>query len=390
MPSLAAHATHTQECSVFSHYVGANFSGLWACYARRMDLNWLDFILRPAQPHPHFLQSAVRTLSILHLSQTENPSLITQSMSAYGETLASLRRAAGRLPFSDEMFAATILVALYEMKNMSFQASWVTTTNSIANVMQSTNNPSRTYASGFGRTLFLTIRPFLIRTALSRGQACFLERAEWISVVETMVHSENHNSRGSLFGATIEKAFIEIVKIPGLAARTYALHAASEDSVLTASTIQCQSRLVDIERDMRNTSLAVSGAETDTPTTKHHLGPIPLQSANSIIQHAIDGIQSALTLLGTLLQQQSAHRLARQHHLGLASAPECRVILTPAYSTVEEFYEDLGATYDALPSIGWPDFCSLTMGMVPSRDGIVFPWQCRHVMHTDYACMESH
>ncbi|KAL2822018.1 hypothetical protein BJX63DRAFT_180392 [Aspergillus granulosus] len=195
MPSLATHATHTQECAIFSRYVGANSSGQWACYAHRMDLNWLDFILHPTQPHPPFLLSAVHALSILHLSQTENPNLVTQSMYAYGDTLASLRRGASCLPLSDGILAAAILVVLYEMKNMSFQASWVTTMNSIANVMQCTRNPSATYASGFGRTLFLTIRPFLIRAALSCGQACFLERVEWISVVQMMVRSENCSGR---------------------------------------------------------------------------------------------------------------------------------------------------------------------------------------------------
>ena len=241
--------------------------------------------------------------------------------------------------------------------------------------MQATGNPSATYASGFGRTLFVIVRPPLLRAALACGHACFLERAEWISAVPCMVRLDGCNGRGSVFGTWKENAYIEVVKVPGLADRTYALNLESEDTGLTDATMQCRGRLAGIQREMERISTALSGCEADTPAAKHYLGPIPFHSALTIILSTLDGIQATLTLLERLLRHQSAHHLARQHYLGLT--PEGRVVIFPDYRTREEFCADLRAAYVALPDIGWLDYCSLTMGMVPSRDVFVFPWQYR-------------
>lgn len=122
MPSLATQSIRTQELGIFSRYVEADYSGLWACYAPRMDPNWLDFVMHPAQPPPTFLQLAVRALAILHLGQTENPRLVAESMDAYADALASQITATRCLPIlsdkclADQALASALMLAVYEIK----------------------------------------------------------------------------------------------------------------------------------------------------------------------------------------------------------------------------------------------------------------------------------
>ncbi|KAE8133566.1 hypothetical protein BDV38DRAFT_286747 [Aspergillus pseudotamarii] len=367
MSNLVTQSTRIQELDMFSRCVEGNFSKLRACYRPLVDLGWVEFTLRPARPPPAFLHSAVRALAALHLGQTEHKRLITESINMYNDALASMRRAVSCLPMSDEILAGGILLALYEMKIS--QGSWASLTNCIANIMQSPSVPAATYISGFSRTLLLTFRPFLIRASLSLGQACFLERDEWISVAQSIRSSENP----SVFREANENAFIEVVKVPGLAARTYSLYLRPEDIGLMDGTIRCQDRLRDIESEIRNILSVLHGSKPDARTMKHYLGSIPFQSANNIVQRALDGIQSTLTLLENLLQHQLACRVARQPYTGIA--PSRGVVITPTYGTIEAFYIELQATYDVLPDVGWLDVCALSMGVVPIRDVSVFPWK---------------
>ncbi|KAE8365022.1 hypothetical protein BDV27DRAFT_157320 [Aspergillus caelatus] len=367
MPNLATQSTRIQELEIFSRCVEGNFSKLRACYRPLVNLGWVEFTLHPARPPPAFLQSARRALATLHLGQTGDKQLITKSIDMYTYALTSMRRAVSCLPVSDEILAGGILLALYEMKIS--QGSWAALTNSIAEIMQSPSVPAAAYKSGFSRTLLLTFRPFLIRASLSLGQACFLERDEWISVVQSIGSSENP----SIFREANENAFIEVVKVPGLAARTYSLYLMSEDIGLMGETIRCRDRLRDIQSEIRNILGVLHGSKPDARTMKHYLGSIPSQFAKNIVQGALDGIQSTLTLLENLLQHQSAYRFARQPYTGIP--PSAGVIITPIYSTIEEFYVELKATYDVLPDVGWLDVCALSMGVVPTRDVSVFPWK---------------
>ncbi|OGM41832.1 hypothetical protein ABOM_009648 [Aspergillus bombycis] len=377
MPNLATQSTRMQELDIFSRCVEGNFSTLRACYRPLVNLGWVEFALHSARPHPAFLQSAVRALAALHLGQTEYRLLIIQSLDMYNDALASMRRAVSCLPMSDEILAGGILLALYEMKNGLSQGSWISHTNSIAQIMQLPNVPAATYILGFSRTLFLTFRPFLIRASFSLGQPCFLERDEWISVVRAIIRSEHPHGHGSVFREAHENAFIEVVKVPGLAARTYSLYLTSEDMGLIDATIRCRNRLREIQSEIRTILGVLRGSKPDPGTMKRHLGSIPFQSAKNLVQGALDGIQSTLTLLENLLQHQLAHRLATQPCTGIA--PSTGVVITPTYSTIEEFYIELMATYDVLPDVGWLDVCALSMGVVPARDVPVFPWQCQVV-----------
>lgn len=372
MSNLATQSTRIQELDIFSRCVEGNFSKLRACYRPLVNLGWVEFTLRPARP-PAFLQSAVRALAALHLGQTEHKQLINESIRMYNDALASMRRAVSCRRVSDEILAGGILLALYDMKHELSQGSWVSHTNCIARIMQSPSVPATTYISGFSRTLFLTFRPFLIRASLSLGQACFLERDEWISVVQSIRNSGNPNEHGSVFREANESAFIEVVKVPGLAARTYSLCLTSEDIGLMDETIRCQNRLRDIQSEIRNILGVLHGLRPDNRTMEHYLGSIPFQSAKHIVQGALDGIHSTLTLLENLLHHQSAYYLAKQPYAGID--PSTRVVITPTYSTNEEFYVELKATYDVLPDVGWLDVCALSMGVVPVRDVSVFPWK---------------
>jgi hypothetical protein len=373
VPNLTIQSTHIQVKDIFAQCVRANFAGLQALYAPHVGLTWVMFTFYPARAHPEFLQSAIRALSTLHIGKTENQLLITESRYAYDDALTSLRKAINPSDLSNEIFAAAIILAMYEMINGSSQASWVSPTNNIGKMMPS----DMSFSSGFGRTLFLTFRPFLIRAALSHGQACSLDRDEWISMCQSMIHSENHSGRGSVFWELNENAFIELVKVPGLAARSYSLHLASKDMGLMDETVRCRNRLKEVQRRIEFIFEELQ-SETNIPTLKHYLGPIPFQLAKIIVQQALYGLQSALTFLEYLVQHQSAHHLSQRQYAGVASAT--RVVITPTYSTLKEFHAELRMSYDVLHDAGWLDVCALSMGVIPTRDVFVFPWQYQYVV----------
>ena len=233
--------------------------------------------------------------------------------------------------------------------------------DAIAAMMQ--RYPVTAFSSGFGRTLFLTFRPFLIRAAFANNQACFLEKEEWVTIVESTIRSDYDKGKGGILAELNERVINEVVKVPGLVARASSLHTGpnirsySESVTLLHAITQCKNRLRELQEQILCALEDLRGPIVDM---HRYLGPIPVLAANKFSQGCLEGVEWTLTLLDSL-EHQATHHFALQQPMAFGLADRDIIL------GVDTFSQASVVSYDVSPDIGWLDRCALSLGVIPSR-----------------------
>ncbi|RJE22588.1 hypothetical protein PHISCL_05056 [Aspergillus sclerotialis] len=310
--NLTTQAFDSQYRAVSCWAVTENFPGFVACFGPRMDVNFLDFLLHPEFEGSHsvFLVWVIRCLSAIHVGQIKNcQATIIKSRQMYQQALVCLRKILSRpIPFSTSLVhsiqTAMLLLIAYELKDGISQTSWLSHAAGIAQIM-CLNGPEA-YMSGFGRTLFVSSRPFLIGAAFLRGEVCFLERGPWRKMAAEATQSEYKKGIGSRFGDMMEVALAEIVKCPGLIAKAMSANSRPtgriiEDTSSTEETItEAQNSLTIAKADLSEAFASLRISDHNENYTKELLGPVPSQFGEYLVQGSLNGIQSALDILDHL------------------------------------------------------------------------------------------
>ena len=171
-------------------------------------------------------------------------------------------------------------------------------------------NGPEAYMSGFGRTLFVSSRPFLIGASFLRGEVCFLERGPWRKMAAAATQFEYNKGIGSQFGDMMEVALAEIVKCPGLIAKANSTNSRptgriiEEDTEDTGSTkdaiTEAQTSLTIAKADLSEAFANLHINEDNENYTKKLLGPVPSRFGEYLVQGSLNGIQSALDILDHL------------------------------------------------------------------------------------------
>ena len=210
-----------------------------------------------------------------------------------------------------------LLLVAYEMKDGISRTSWLAHAAGISQIM-CLNGPDA-YMSGFGRTLFVSSRPFLIGASFLRGEVCFLEYGPWRKMAQAATQSEYQKGIGSRFGDMMEVALAEIVKCPGLIAKAISVNSRptgciikDEDMASTEETItEAQNSLTLAKTDLSEAFASLHIHEDNEDYAKKLLGPVPSEFGEYLVEGSLKGIQSALDILDHL-QRNDLDGLARK------------------------------------------------------------------------------
>ncbi|EAW13656.1 Zn(II)2Cys6 transcription factor [Aspergillus clavatus NRRL 1] len=303
-PSLASAAADLQMKEVFHSFIMACFPGLFCAWRNRVQLNWLDFVRHHLDTSSHALIWSIRSLSTWHLGQSQqNQDVILSSRHMYGRGLRHLIQSLRdpRRATSNWTLMAAIHLGIYEMLHGLGDKSWLVHSRGIAKLFH-LRGPDA-HRDGFGRTLLVAYRAFLVADAFVCQEPCFLAEHGWRSVMHEFVAAERRDGKSSRLGETIEFAFNEIVLCPGLFVQTRDLVAARDASEilqesLVAQITRSRDRLCDLEGQMG----PLLGEQKGMIEQRDDLmGLIPAEVVSKVAQLSYQGIRSAIAMLNQLL-----------------------------------------------------------------------------------------
>ncbi|KAF4263888.1 hypothetical protein KXV68_004600 [Aspergillus fumigatus] len=376
VPSLVSTAIDTQMKEVFQYFVMVSFPGLFSAWRNRVELNWLDFVRHHLDTSSHALIWSLRSLSVWHLGRAQNDhDKMLASRHFYGRGLQhliySLRDP--RTATSNLTLMAAIHLGIYEMLDGLGEKSWLAHSRGIGKLFQ-LRGP-QAHRDGFGRTLLVAYRPFLVADAIVSEEPCFLEERGWQAIVHDAIAFERSAGKSCPLSEIVELAFNEIVLCPGLFARTRAF--VSQTGVkseilresLVARITRCRDRLVEFHGEMQPLIVKYNKDnmlkwEEDTKS------PIPTEYGPKVAKFAARGARSAIAVLNQLLVLIEADK----NRSFLDTKPPCWNTLwkLPAGSIASsESQEKQPTAYDAHEddSPDRLDQLALSMGMLAIRSG---------------------
>ncbi|KAJ5605215.1 hypothetical protein N7510_010369 [Penicillium lagena] len=302
-PNLARMAIDVQQKEMFSLFVDANFPGLYYAWSSRVDVTFMDFVRQQSDAPTDALVWGTRTLGTLNLGQKNKDNdkiFCSRSMYTYGlRSLAHLIQNPATVK-SDRTLGAAVLCGIYEILDGGGHRSWLTHSSGIATLFRLRGADA--HRDGFGRTLLIAFRSFLVAEAFICGKPCFLADPEWRSVNQYAIRQERLAGKGSELGDVVEYAFDTITVCPGLVAQARAISTGntnpdfSQRQQLALEITRSQQRLTELHDRLEVLSsklISDKGFEERPDIT----GPIPVRVANMLAKFCLQGMKRATALL---------------------------------------------------------------------------------------------
>ncbi|KAL4942717.1 hypothetical protein BDV06DRAFT_157589 [Aspergillus oleicola] len=294
-PNLACKALDAQAKEVFEYVVMTTFPLTFLHFAPRLEPNWVDFIRHHQAAQTEPIEKAMRCLNLWYMGvKNHDTAIANQSRYAYGDALRCLARWVGhpRTRTSEITLAAAIMVAVFEMLDPITPHSWLIHSHGVAGLIRLRG--ARVHSSGFGRTMFITIRSFLLVDAFVRREPSFLGEPEWRDANQEATVVERRNGKESWMSKIVEQVFNEISMGPALLSQTSAL---ITEGFADISRDDLVSRINTSRGILRNLQLQLSSA------TSEGKGDMTNKSDHTrdIAKHSLQGISSGIALLEQLL-----------------------------------------------------------------------------------------
>lgn len=329
----------------------------------------MDFIRKQSSNSPSTLIWAVRALITFQMGTLQkSEQTIYCARHMYGRGICHLRsQLQSPSALSDETLAACVLLGGYEVLDGNCPNSWISHTRGIRHIMCARGPLA--HKSGMGRTLMICIRPFLLAESFALGEPCFLGRAEWTSITETIPRNGAHRGSASHLARIMDHAFDETAKCPEYYASTQSILCSPIDS--PSSVLACllsdilHSKAVLLKlRDMLNIDHTEPGSA---------ISPTYMKSMTRL---TIVGVNTALALLdqlSTVLESDTERKVARRTCIVLG--PRTAEVRDPWRKSAEKYFlcgtndsSDIGDDITNLSSTMKPigdrlDTFSLTMGI---------------------------
>lgn len=262
------------------------------------------------------LSWAIRCIGSFRLGRVhgDNKQIIA-SREIYGRAIPALANAINNpsLVLTDETLAAATLLGTYEILNDDGQATWVTHSGGIGALIR-LRGP-KAHLDGFGRTLFLSFRPWLIFAAFMQGEKSFLEEDEWRETIPEILERERKSGKTSPLANTVECAYYEVARCPGYVAETrslisFALFSETSRKKLIARITSTQQAMEKFRMDISE-GLSPNAAFTGHGDSEF-AGAMPMDVAGIMGEYAVQTMVSATTLLQKLLVVLEHHRRQQQ------------------------------------------------------------------------------
>lgn len=264
---------------------------------------------------------------------------------------------------------AAIHLGIYEMLDGLGEKSWLIHSRGIGRLFQ-LRGPEA-HRDGFGRTLLVAYRSFLVADAFISQEPCFLAEHEWRAIVYETLASERRAGKSCQLSELVELAFNEIVLCPGLFAQTRDLVSQTEGvseilrESLVAQITRSLDRLVELERQMG--PLIIKYNNKVIKWEEDAKSPIPTEFARKVAKFASHGARSAIAILSQLLVLIEADK--KRSCLDTKSQCPSNIWKLPAGSMAPESQEKPLIAYDAHEddSPDRLDQIALSMGMLAIR-----------------------
>jgi hypothetical protein len=371
-PGLASTATDTQMKEVFHYFVMVSFPGLFSAWRNRVQLNWLDFVRHHLDSSSQALIWSLRSLSVWHIGRAHNnQEKILASRHLYGRGLQHLIRSLRnpRTATSNLTLMAAIHLGIYEMLDGLGEKSWLIHSRGIGKLFQ-LRGPEA-HRDGFGRTLLVAYRSFLVADAFVCQEPCFLEEYGWRAITYETLASERSAGKSCQLSELVELAFNEIVLCPGFFAQTRDLVSRTASSEilresLVAQITRSRDRLAELERQMGPLIVEYNKKKV-IKWEEDAKSPIPTEYARKVAKFASHGARSAIAILSQLLVLLEADK--NRSSVDTKSQCPSSIWKLPAGSMASESQEKQLIAYDAHKddSPDRLDQLALSMGMLAIR-----------------------
>ncbi|KAI9927251.1 hypothetical protein MW887_003638 [Aspergillus wentii] len=369
-PNLAGVAVEMQQKEVFCLFVAAAFPSLFSAYSARVEINWVDFVRYHMRSAPDALVWAVRSITTLYAGKHyKDQGKVIASRHMYSFALRNLTHLLRNAKFNkaDGPLAAATLLGLYEIVDGTGQHSWLTHTGGISTLFRLRG--ASAHRTGFGRTILVSFRSFLVADAFTRGEPSFLAQEEWRSIFLDGITADRKRGKGTELGDLVEYAFNEITLCPGLLARTNTIIAAedvlsSERSTLLHEITSTLENLTNLHSQL--TVRFLENSEKSMAKRSDIIGPIPVKVVGDFAKFSLQGMQMAISLLHQLQLLIKADSVRRLHDSQTTDPWRNMNVPTAA----ELLQGDIQAK-DIVPSpsdqegsLKWLDQIGLSMGML--------------------------
>ncbi|KAL4947413.1 hypothetical protein BDW69DRAFT_190222 [Aspergillus filifer] len=292
VPNLACKAFDTQGKEVFEYVVMTTFPVTFLHFAPRLEPNWVDFVKHHQAAKTEPIEKGMRCLNLWYMGVRNNDAAIAErSRHAYGDALRCLARWVGnpRTRTSEITLAAAIMIAVFEMLDPVTPHSWLIHSRGIAGLIRLRG--ARVHSSGFGRTMFITIRSFLLVDAFVRREPSFLGERDWREANQEATVVECRNGKESWTSKIVEQVFNEISMGPALLSQTSALTTGDSSGVSRGDLV---SRINASRGILRNLLLQISSISGEENAGKDG-------QTRAVAKHCLQGISSGIALLEQLL-----------------------------------------------------------------------------------------
>ncbi|KAI9932492.1 hypothetical protein AWENTII_005213 [Aspergillus wentii] len=297
--------------------------------------------------------------------------------------IRSLRGLAGLLSDintakSDEALATAICLSVFEKHNCTTPSSWLRHAKGIETLMQ-LRGPGA-HIHGFGRSMYIVYRNFLVTAAMISGEACFLEEPEWQALNEQIV-SDNAKQPDSLaYTEVAERGFREVTKIPGYVKRVRDLLVLPQKKQsklrkpLLLSILGTRAALRGIHTEF---GVSISMVRAGHGHKEDFIGPLPQYFFDGFSRHSIRGIRSGMLILNylvILLDPKQRTEIEAENEIlsdgirsdSLPATPEPTAPLSPPSTPGKPkllIQSLIGPDTKQPPTTDWMDRIVTTMGM---------------------------
>lgn len=313
-PSLALQTMTKQHVQLFVDYSLAVWPCLFKCTEQSLSFSWVAYIdSRDSSNASNSFDLSLRSVTCSFVGAlSHDERLQNTGHQLYGRSLRLLAAGLSNLNAvrNHEVLGAAALLSIYEMHYGATADTWLRHHAGIVELMRLRG--AKSHGNGFGRAIYFSYRGFFITAALLNGEACIFEQYEWQEMNETIAAENAKKPDSSLFGDIIERAFREMVKVPGLLKRVKDLWQAPPIDQYSLRP-ELKQDLAAIRASLRglHTELGITVATHGGPDYKDgvmpndmrsmFVGPLPHIFDDKASFLAIRGIRAGIVLVNELL-----------------------------------------------------------------------------------------
>ncbi|KAJ5083062.1 hypothetical protein N7532_012105 [Penicillium argentinense] len=299
-PSLVAKAACAQQTQLYINFVLAAFPCYFKATETRVPINWVEYVESRGGITSSPFDWAIRSLTTIYTGSLYNdPRYIDAGRELYLRSLRGLSNllSDAATAKSDEALSAAIALTVFEMHACTTPDGWIHHASGIRALMR-LRGP-QAHLRGFGCAQYIAIRNTLVTVALVTGEECFLEEPEWQELNEMIAAENAKQPDSSVYTDITERAFRQVVKLPGFVKRLRDLQAMApgvsecERPALLRETLATRAALRGIHTEF---SMSVSTLRAGREPHTGFIGPIPHHFFDGFSTLSIRGIRSAILI----------------------------------------------------------------------------------------------